>query len=204
MKTGLFAPFLIASCVAAAAVHAQDSAQQQLDQERARIAAERRAADSRYAEAEAACHARFAVNDCVNQAKAARRETQADLRRQEISLNDDERRRKGAAQRQRLDERSSAENQQRAARQRAQALEDSALRQERGARKAAAAAPPIDANGAPPTAASPAPARPTPDAAAVRKRQEKLQEAEARKTRLEKRRIERTKPLAKPLPVPAS
>ena len=117
MRTGLVAPFLIAFCAVGA--QAQDSAQQQLDQERSRIAAERRAADSRYADAEAACYARFAVNDCVNAAKAARRETLADLRRQEVSLNDDERRRKGAAQRQRLDERSSAENQQRAARQRA-------------------------------------------------------------------------------------
>ena len=203
MKISLIAPFLIALCAAPTAVQAQGSAQQQLDQERSRIAAERRAADSRYADAEAACYARFAVNDCVNEAKAARREALADLRRQEVSLNDDERRRKGAAQRQRLDERSSAENQQRAAQQRAQALNDAALRQERGARKAAAAAPPASAATAASIATPPVPVRPTPDAAAVRKRQEKLEEAKARKDRLEKRRLERTKPLSKPLPAPA-
>lgn len=192
----------MAACAGAAPAAAQDSAKQQMDRERARIAAERQAADARYSQAEAACYARFAVNDCVNEARAARREALADLRRQEISLNDDERLGKGAAQRRRLDERSSADNQLRAAQQRARALEDAAARQERGARKAAAAA----STGAPAPqepAAQPA-AQPVPDAAAIRKRQDKLEEARARKERLEKRRQERTKPAAKPLPVPAS
>lgn len=202
MKTGFRILVLwVAACAGAAPAWAQDSAQQQMDRERARIAAERQAADARYSQAEAACYARFAVNDCVNEAKAVRRETLADLRRQEISLNDDERLRKGAAQRQRLDERSSAENQLRAAQQRARALEDAAARQERGARKAAAAAPagvPV-----PTEQAAPPTAQPVPDAEAIRKRQDKLEEARARKERLEKRRLERTKPPAKPLPVPA-
>lgn len=202
MKTGIFAPFLIALGMAAVQSQAQDTVRQQLDQERARIAAQRLSADSRYAQAEAACYARFSVNDCLNEAKAARRETLADLRRQEVSLNDDERRRKGAAQRQRLDERSSAENQQQAAQQRARALEDAALRQERGARKAASAS--TAGTIVPPAVAVVPPARPAPDAAAVRKREEKLEEANARKARLEKRRLEQTKPPAKPLPVPAS
>lgn len=203
MKTGFRVLVLwMAACAGAAPASAQDVAQQRMDRERARIAAERQAADTRYSQAEAACYARFAVNDCVNEAKAARREALADLRRQEISLNDDERLRKGAAQRQRLDERSSAENQQRAAQQRARALEDAAARQARGERKAAAAAPPASA-AAPLAQAAPS-ARPAPDAAAIRKRQDKLDEARARKERLEKRRLERTKPTAKPLPVPAS
>jgi len=204
MKPGLFAPFLIAFCVATTVAQAQGDAQEQMDQERSRIAAERQAADSRYAQAEAACYARFAVNDCVNAAKAARRETLADLRRQEVSLNDDERLRKGAAQRQRLDERASAENQQRAAQQRAQAMQDAALREERGARKAAAAALPASAATPPAAVAVPAPAPPAPDAAAIARRNKKLEEAKARKERLERRQLERTKPLAKPLPVPAS
>jgi hypothetical protein len=204
MNAGSFAPLLIALGVTVTSVQAQGNAQQQLDQERSRIAAERQAADSRYAQAEAACYARFAVNDCVNAAKAARRETLADLRRQEVSLNDDERRRKGAAQRQRLDERSSAENQQRAAQQRAQALQEAALREERGARKAAAAALPASAVAPPAVVAVPAPAPPAPDAVAIERRNKKLEEAKARKERLQRRQLERTKPLAKPLPVPAS
>ena len=204
MKAAFHALILIAACAVGTGLRAQDDAQQQTARERSRIAAERQAADSRYAQAEAACYARFAVNDCLNQAKAARREVLADLRRQEVSLNDDERRRKAAVQQQKLDERMSPENQQKAAQQRAQALQDAALRQERGARKAA---------GAPPAATAPAPqaadvavpgAPRVPDAAAIRKRQEKQEEAKARKERLEKRRLERTKPLAKPLPVPAS
>ncbi|MGE0331299.1 MAG: hypothetical protein AB7P37_11455 [Ramlibacter sp.] len=202
MKTGVPALVVCTALFAGTAPGwAQDSAQQQMNRERARIAAERQAADVRYSQAEAACFARFAVNDCVNEARTARREALADLRRQEISLNDDERLRKGAAQRQRLDERSSAENQLRAAQQRARALEDAAARQERGARKAAAAAP---VGTLPPQEATQPAALPAPDAAAIRKRQDKLEQARARKERLEKRRLERTKPAARPLPVPAS
>lgn len=192
---------VVAACLAIGPLHAQDPAQ--VDQERARIAAERRAADGRYAQAEEACYRRFAVNDCLNEAKIARREVLADLRRQEVSLNDAERRRKGAAQQQRLEERSSPEAQQRAAQQRAQALADNAQRQERGARKAAQAAAPAAAVAAPRVPAQPSAAT-MPDAAAAARHQTRLQEAKARKERLQKRQKERTKPAAQPLPVPAS
>lgn len=203
MKSAASVLVLISTCVAGSSLRAQEDLQQELARERSRIAAERQAADSRYAQAEAACYARFAVNDCLNQAKAARRETLADLRRQEVSLNDDERRRKGAAQQQKLDERMSPANQQKAAQQRARALEDAALREERAARKAAGApAPATPGPQAPATVTAPAPS--APDASAIRKRQQKLEEAQARKARLEKRRQERTKPPAKPLPVPVS
>jgi len=204
MKSGAVALFLIAVCWGGVPAQAQDDAQRLLAQERARIAAQRQAADSRYTQAEAACYARFAVNDCLNEARAARRETLADLRRQEVSLNDDERRRKGAAQRQRIDERLSPEIRQRAAQQRARILQDAVVRQERGAGAAREPAPPAALPTDAAAGTAPRAAKPAPHASAVRQRQEKLQEAKARKERLEKRRLERTKPLAKPLPVPAS
>ena len=47
---------------------------------------------------EAACYQRFAVNDCLIKVRAQRREVLADLRRQEISLNDALRKRRGAEQ----------------------------------------------------------------------------------------------------------
>jgi len=71
--------------------------------ERSRIAQERSAVHQRFedrskrSEDESrACYQRFAVNDCLEQARSLRREQLGDLRRQEISLNDADRRRKAA------------------------------------------------------------------------------------------------------------
>ena len=71
--------------------------------ERARIAAERTQVEARHAEAERNCYRRFAVNDCLNEVRAARRTALADLRRQDILLNDEERRRKAGEALQRLE-----------------------------------------------------------------------------------------------------
>lgn len=75
--------------------------------ERARIQAERDAADARFAQAEALCYQKFAVNDCLIQARVLRREVVADLRRQEAALNAQEAKRKGAEQLSRIEEKSS-------------------------------------------------------------------------------------------------
>src|SRR6218665_3886954 len=73
--------------------HAQDP---QVAAERARIAAERTRINARFAQEEKACHQRFAVNDCLNRNLAWQRAELAELRRQEVVLNDDERRRRAA------------------------------------------------------------------------------------------------------------
>ena len=77
----LFATFALA--LAAVAVHAQapDEAA-----ERARIRQEREAADKRFQEAEKTCRAKFAVNDCIAE---ARRERNADtaVRRSALALS---------------------------------------------------------------------------------------------------------------------
>lgn len=84
-----------------AGTHAQDP---QVAAERARIAAERTRINARFAQEEKACHQRFAVNDCLNRNLAWQRAELAELRRQEIVLNDDERRRRAAERIDTLDE----------------------------------------------------------------------------------------------------
>ncbi len=72
--------------------------------ERARIAAEQDALQRRWIDQERACYQRFAVNDCLRQAHRQQREAQADLRRQEIVINDEERKRKGASRLRQLEQ----------------------------------------------------------------------------------------------------
>lgn len=124
---------LLLLALAAAAVHAQapDEAA-----ERARIRQEREAADQRFAEAEKACRAKFAVNDCIAAARRERNATVNELKRQERVLNDAERVRNAAKRQQEIDERSSPERQQEAAEKRAKALQEQQEREKRAAEKA--------------------------------------------------------------------
>ena len=59
--------------------------------ERARIAREREASELVYAASERACYSRFAVSDCLSDARKVKRQTTDELRRQELVLNDLER-----------------------------------------------------------------------------------------------------------------
>ncbi|MBG6082637.1 preprotein translocase subunit SecD [Rubrivivax gelatinosus] len=94
-------PLLAASWAALAA-----SATSDLDDraERSRIAAERSAAESRYAAEEAECRKRFVVTTCVDEAKARRRETLGRLKHQELVLDEQDRRRRAAARLQAIEE----------------------------------------------------------------------------------------------------
>ena len=76
---------------------------------RARITAERSRLDAAYRAQEKECYRKFAVNDCLKAARAQRREALADLNRQETSLNDAERKRKGAERQRELEEKAAAE-----------------------------------------------------------------------------------------------
>lgn len=92
----------------------------QLEAQRTRIAGERNRAQLTFDEHETRCYQRFAVNDCLREARNLRRDVLADLRRQELSLSSAEAKRKGAESLRRLEERSSlVEQQQEAARQKA-------------------------------------------------------------------------------------
>lgn len=91
MKAVLLA--LLGAAAAAAALPVQAEAP---TAERVRIAAERSRVEAQYQGEERACWGRFAVNDCLAEARARRRSALADLRRQEISLNDAERKQRAA------------------------------------------------------------------------------------------------------------
>ncbi len=79
--------------LAAAAVQAQGPGD-----ERQRLAAERAAVEARFAEREAGCQQRFAVTDCVNEAKKERRDAMAPLRRRSAELDDAQRKQRAARQ----------------------------------------------------------------------------------------------------------
>jgi colicin import membrane protein len=72
-------------------------------QERTRISALRQQVYQRHADQEVQCYKRFAVTDCLNEARAQRREALADLRRQDLLLNDEGRKRRAADQLQRIE-----------------------------------------------------------------------------------------------------
>lgn len=199
---------------------------------RERISSGRNAAEAEYAVREKACYQRFAVNDCVQAARTERRATLAELRREEITLNDAERRRKAAERLRSLQERAAERARsvdsgpagEAAARQQtreAAAAQTQAARApavtSRSAPPDAAAAPPPGsaAAGSPPPAApavpaaraasagSAATAKPPPDSAAqVLRHQKKVEEAQARKERVTRKLLERTEPPAAPLPTP--
>jgi len=76
--------------------------------ERARIRDTRSAAQASFGAQEAQCYQRFAVNDCLLGVHRARRELLADLRRQDLSLNDAQRKRRAAEQLLRSDDKASA------------------------------------------------------------------------------------------------
>lgn len=181
--------------------------------ERARLTSERAAAEAAFKSEEKACYGKFGVNDCLNAAKARRRAALADLRRQETSLNDAQRKGK-AAQRIRDDEERAAAERRREEAQRAKSAQSHKQREAQAADKAA-------------TRASGDPARPAKavqrreqleqrkaeqDAARSRKarqeasnrehHQHRLAEAQERRAKLAKKLAERKKPPAAPLPAP--
>jgi hypothetical protein len=203
---------VLATLILPLALHAQDEQAEAV--QRSRIAAERAQAEAVFQEKEKACYARFAVNDCLAEAKAQRRKVLADLRRQEVSLNDAQRKRRAAEHLRAIEERSSPEKQQREAQQRDKALADRQDREAAAARKAAdraasqASAPAKAAQRQEQVvrrqsqASAARSARAEEAAKNLKMRQQRLAEAQERKASLDKRLAERKKPAAKPLPVP--
>ena len=98
--------------------------------QRMAISAERSRLEAGFLSEDAACYKKFAVNSCLGKVNSRRREVMADLRRQEIFLNDEERRIKGEKQIRKTQEKASPENQQQAADKRAKVVEESQRRLE--------------------------------------------------------------------------
>lgn len=69
-----------------------------VEQQRLHIHQMKAQQETRFAEEESACQAKFAVTDCVTDVRRRRRETMADLNRQEQSLNSRQRKAKGGDQ----------------------------------------------------------------------------------------------------------
>lgn len=117
-------------------VQAQDSPEEaRFQQQHEQIEQERRRQEGLYAQQEAACYQRFAVNDCLREVRARRRVVMEDLRRQDILVSDEQRKLKGQEELRRLEERRSEQALQEAEAQRDDALRDSQERQERAEQK---------------------------------------------------------------------
>ena len=105
----LFALGLAAFCVLAAAQSVEPDTQAARDAaEHTRIRREREDARARFQAEDARCYQRFAVSDCLGKVREERRLVLAELRRQEISLNDAQRKRRGAEQLLRADDKAAA------------------------------------------------------------------------------------------------
>jgi hypothetical protein len=239
MKTRLYAPafqrlytiFLIALCaysMQAAAQNASQKAEETAEQrvERERIVRERTELTQNLEKNRQACYQKLAATPCLNEARDTHNEKMRDLKRQEVALNDAQRKRAAADRLQAIDERNSPKAQQKIAEQRGRALAASERREasqklresSRAAKQAAAAKFP--AATAPAEVA--APSKPTPQGKPrtppqgkqakapnadqiERNRQQAAQREQAlaeRRAKAQDREAKRKKPAAKPLPLP--
>ncbi len=96
--------------------------------ERERIGQERDRATKTYADAKAGCYRKFQVNACLTQARNQHNAQQADLKRQEVGLNDQQRKRQGAEQLQRTEDKTMAQREQEVQRKLATAQKDDTKR----------------------------------------------------------------------------
>jgi len=87
------------------AANAQQAQPLNVRAERERIDIELRQHEIAFAQAERQCYQRFAVTDCLRAARMTRRLALDDLRRQEVVLNDLERKERAAQALQRIQER---------------------------------------------------------------------------------------------------
>ncbi|MBP6850344.1 MAG: hypothetical protein KA164_02010 [Rhodoferax sp.] len=104
----IFLGLALAGLILATGASAQEAPvltlQQAEARERERIRQFRTDEEARFAQEEAQCYQRFAVNDCLLGVRRARRDVMADLRRQEMSINDAQRKRRASEQLLRSDE----------------------------------------------------------------------------------------------------
>jgi len=194
---------LLAACGLAMAATAEDDVARQAKAERDRIKAERNTVQAVFAQEEKACYARFAVTQCLDRAKSRRNEALADLRRQELLLNESERKRKATERQREIDERNSAEKQQAAAERRAKALAEQKEREDRVAEKRARREAQLQ-EARPQERKADAPKTMEPGEAARKRHdyEERLRETGERKARMQERAAQRKKPAASDLPVP--
>ncbi len=180
--------------------------------ERQRINAERTALQAGFVAEDAACYRKFAVNSCLGQINERRRGAMADLRRQEILINDQERKIRGEEQLRKTEEKASEQRQQNAANRRDQALADERSRLERDGEKRDARAARqsreqqnMDARSSRikknEEKASERTSRSAAEIAATREFEERQAKAQQRRAEHEMEQRQRVKPPAKSLPI---
>ncbi len=85
-----------------------DAETRRVDAQRLAINNKRQQMESEFAAEDVVCYQRFAVNKCLRDVNARRMASTADLRRQDVLLNDQERKRRGADQMRRIEEKQAA------------------------------------------------------------------------------------------------
>lgn len=171
--------------------------------ERLRIEQEHKREENRYAQEEAACYQRFAVTDCLREVRVRRRATFEDLQRQEISLNDAERKNRAAEQIKRAEEKSSLQSEQEDIDRRAAARQAYRERLERAEQKKAERQKDAEQKaGVPPKARSSAASPHDSESRAAEKKifDDKQRQALERKAQRDKAQAEKSGQPAKPLP----
>lgn len=181
------------------------------DTEKAQIAAERARLEAGFKAEEAACYRRFLVNACLEDIRPRQAVAMAELRRQEISINEAERRAKGADQIQKIEDKNSGERQQQRADQEQKALQETTRRVERNEQRLQSQGKTAEQASANVSAAQVRQKNSQTKAGEALTRQEQaaanVQEAKARADKAEKTRADREKRLkekgpstGKPLP----
>jgi transglutaminase/protease-like cytokinesis protein 3 len=106
--------FLLCCCLSLGAAMAQSPAQEKAANalERSKVAAERARLEAGFQAEEAACKSRFTVNACLQEIRTRRSEAMADLRRQDILINEADRKARSADQIKKTEDKSNLERKQ--------------------------------------------------------------------------------------------
>lgn len=106
MKSKIWGSVLLSGWLAAVGAQevAPTPAALDADIERQRMGQERAGHEARYLQTERVCYSRFAVSDCLRDARKTRRLALDELRRQELVLNDLERKNKAIAALKRIED----------------------------------------------------------------------------------------------------
>jgi len=192
--------WLAVLALAATAAHAVDAEPPSDKERREQIDAERAATQARYERAVAECERGFVVTSCVNQAKAERRAALDRLSREQMALDDAQRKRRAEERRDRIAQKKA---------EAAQAASGAASspRTERIPRESAAAASGAKAERrATPRSAEAAAAAASEAAERASDAQQRREKAQAHEEAVRTRNAERAaqRPPAAPLPVPGA
>lgn len=128
-----FAIIYIAACAGSITARAQntsESIQQQEQAERQRINGERASLKTQLEKQRQACYQKLAVTSCLNEARDLHNDKMRDLKRQEVALNDVQRKRAAADRVGAVDERNSPQAQQNVAERRGRAMAAAEKREE--------------------------------------------------------------------------